>query len=403
MPLIKPTFAPSVNKDDSPLAAEGSFIDSDKIRFVNGKWQVQGGYEQLSASTFTGIARGAHAWKALGGSSYLAWGTNSKLYALIGTTITDITPPQGQGILIDPFLTISGSATVVVAHLRHNVSVGMSVTFSNVQVTVGGLNMNGAWSVSAVYSPLIFAFTHTSNATSSVSNAGGIIDFSYALPTSVTDGTSSTAVRTWALDNFGENLVASPRGYGLYMWQPEQSYPEIIQNGNMSSSAGWTLGANWTIGAGAASKTAGAANDLIQIMATSTPLEPGRYYRLQATITRTSASGGLSIKIAGAVVSPLSSALNGGGTYNVSRCFRCPPIATSLDFVADASWAGTVDNVSLKLERQLVALGCDEEGSPYVYNALLVRWCDQEDIQSWTPSASNLAGSYPLAKGGRIT
>src|SRR4051812_5079649 len=100
MPFIKPKFVPGVIKDDSKLAVEGGWSDSDKIRFVDNKPQTIGGWEEIVVDqdstgavfdsvvfdsvalhtdmsefeeSYPGQVRAAHAWTDLDGASYLAW------------------------------------------------------------------------------------------------------------------------------------------------------------------------------------------------------------------------------------------------------------------------------------------------------------------------------------------
>jgi hypothetical protein len=60
-----------------------------------------------------------------------------------------------------------------------------------------------------------------------------------------------------------------------------------------------------------------------------------------------------------------------------------------------------IGSVFVTAERIVVCCGAQPYGS-LVYDPLLVRWSDQEDNTSWTPTAANQAGEYPLSQGGRI-
>lgn len=52
-------------------------------------------------------------------------------------------------------------------------------------------------------------------------------------------------------------------------------------------------------------------------------------------------------------------------------------------------------------ERILVALGSDDEITG-AWNPLLIRWSDQENIEDWTASSTDLAGSYEIQIGSEI-
>ncbi len=122
MPETKPQFKPGILKEDSPLEAEGGWIDADKVRFYKGGVHVIGGWQELSLETpavsggvfdpvafddavyrvyvippdqtYQGQVRGAHAWNGLDGKAYLAWGTTAGLFVMYDSTIYDITPDE---------------------------------------------------------------------------------------------------------------------------------------------------------------------------------------------------------------------------------------------------------------------------------------------------------------------
>jgi hypothetical protein len=92
MPLTKIPFQPGVVKDDTPLSAEGAWIDADKVRFVRGRAQVIGGWEYLTTRSFDGLCRNLHPWADNAGAWMVAIGTHTRLYAYCGGGLHDITP-----------------------------------------------------------------------------------------------------------------------------------------------------------------------------------------------------------------------------------------------------------------------------------------------------------------------
>lgn len=58
-----------------------------------------------------------------------------------------------------------------------------------------------------------------------------------------------------------------------------------------------------------------------------------------------------------------------------------------------------VGSIFVTAERILVACGSNLDGN---FDALQIDWSDAEDNTDWTPTATNLAGGYTLADGGRI-
>jgi hypothetical protein len=433
MTLTKVKFNPGVNKDDSPLSSEGGFTDADKVRFVRGQPQSIGGWDTATIDTFTGIARGGHAWSDISGRRWLAWGTATKLYVFAGGIIRDITPTLGQGVLVNPFSTTSGSNSVQVAHTAHGLATGQIITLSNQSSAVGGLTLNGTFAVT-VSSPDIYTITAGSTA-SSTATGGGNVDYRYPLSAGLVDGigepggygtgsyseggyggtivSAVTLPRVWSIDNFGENGLFVPRGGPLFEFQPASAYDEMVTNGDFSTAAGWTTGTGWSIGAGVATATAGSASDLSRAVG----FTAGEVYRVRFTATRS--AGTLTFKTNGAALSGgASSAISASGTYD--RLFRATVGSTQVVFSKDATFSGTIDNVQVNLadiayrideapplndtmfvdpNRIVVLVGTSIVGGSY--NQLAVRWSDAADVTAWAPTTANLAGDTLLSVGGR--
>jgi hypothetical protein len=442
MALSRLEYSAGVNKDDTPLSAEGGWTDADKVRFVRGKPETIGGWDPVLADTFEGIGRGGHAWTDIEGRSYLAWGTAEKLYAYASGTIFDITPLHSTGVISNPFSTTNGSATVTVAHPDHNLETGQFVDFTNINGTVGGLNLNGGFTITVSdgdnYS---FSYTGGGTATSTTSLTGGTVDFKAYLVAGLVDATgepggygsgeyseggyggsvlaTDTLPRVWHLDNWGENLLALPRGGGLYEWQPSLSYDELVTNGDFASATGWTTGTGWSIGGGVATATAGTASTLSRPIS----LEAGKTYVAVFTITRT--AGSVAFGINNIDVGDASTPISHSGTF--TRIFTTSATTTPITFFKDAGFAGTIDNVSVTLydkayrieeapprsdamfvdpNRIVVLIGTSlynvsESDGHDPYNQMAIRTSDRENNRQWTVQDDNLASDYLLAVGGR--
>jgi len=61
-----------------------------------------------------------------------------------------------------------------------------------------------------------------------------------------------------------------------------------------------------------------------------------------------------------------------------------------------------VNRIAVTQDRHLVAFGCDQPGGTGAKDALMVRWCAQEDKDDWTPTAENTAGNQLLTGGTKI-
>ena len=151
MTTVELKIAPGIIKDNTRLLAENRWVDSDKIRFrkVGNRSmpEVIGGYEDLSEDTFEGKCRALHVYETLDGRKVIGAGTNSHLYAYIGSVLHDITPIRITGALSTALSTTSGSAVVTVAHTTHGLATGDEVYLRN-DAAIGGisLGLNGTFS-----------------------------------------------------------------------------------------------------------------------------------------------------------------------------------------------------------------------------------------------------------------
>ena len=183
MPLQKLQFRPGLNREGTDYSNEGGWYDGDKIRFRSGFPEKIGGWTQVSANTFNGVARSIWVWSSGDagiGNSYIGVGTNTQYYIFFGGVYNDITPIVDTNILTNPFTTVSGSTTVTVTDAGYNPSVGDYINFSGAS-TVGGLLIDGEYSVTAVLSGTTYTITALAAASSSATG-GGTVTAEYEYP-----------------------------------------------------------------------------------------------------------------------------------------------------------------------------------------------------------------------------
>ena len=241
MQLVDLKFKPGIDKQDTAYSSgdERKYIDSDFVRFHYGKPERWGGWQFLIQKSIVGVVRDTHSWVSLDGTRYLALGTDRKLYLYTDGSVIDITPIRETQALTNPFTT-NGTTTVTVTDTGHGAIVGDFVTFDSFSA-IDGLDMNQEFEVITVPPANTFTVTHTSAASGSTSGGGGSGNAKYQInvgPTNSTYGygwgtgtwslstwdtarSSSTVVldsRSWSLDNFGEDLIATALNGGTFIW-----------------------------------------------------------------------------------------------------------------------------------------------------------------------------------------
>jgi len=250
MPLQKLQFRPGVNREGTTLANEGGWYDCDKIRFRSGYPEKIGGWAALSYNTFLGVCRSLWNWVTLKSYNLLGVGTNLKFYVEDGGDYYDITPireingntPSAGPPVVNAStitLTASGTTMTVSDSAADSLQANDFVTIAGAG-TIGGVNVNGEYQITTVTSGTTYTVTLTTPATGS--NSAATITIAYQINTGFPIYTIGTGwgtgswsrgtwgsgfttgfglqLRLWSQSNFGEDLLFSPRGGALYLWQP---------------------------------------------------------------------------------------------------------------------------------------------------------------------------------------
>jgi hypothetical protein len=325
--LVVLDIKPGVNKDVTEYAAEGYWVSSDHVRFQDGKAEKQGGWviEQTvqasvsGRSTFYGVARDIITWKGLDNKKYLALGTHEKLQLLYGGKYYDITPVRTTVTAVSVFNTQANSPLITVSLVAHAAAVNDYIVIPTIATIGDNVLIGGEYQIVSVISPDAFMISANVSAAITTAAVGATTTALFLLPTGRRDNglaygwgagvwgrngwgepASSGAqvdLTQWSLDNYGQNLIACPRGGSIYQWV---------------------------------------------------------------------ASAGVNARAEILTASP------------------------------------TVNDVVLinKTTRHAMSFGCTDALG--VYDPLLVRWSDQENINNWTETVTNAAGSFPLQGGGRI-
>jgi len=257
MPLKKLQLKPGVNREGTRYSTEGGWFSCDKIRFRSGQPEKIGGWQQVINNQFLGVCRSLWAWSALDGIRYVGLGTNLKYYIALagGGAYNDVTPLRettAAGAVTFSAVTIAPfSSTITITDNAHGCITGDFVTFSgvnspgglggniteavleqNYQVTVTGINTYTIQAKDPTTGlPVLSSAADTGNGGANVV-AAYEINVGDEIQTVLTGwggggwgfggwgvgATSTTSIRIWNHDNFGEDLIFGPVDGPMYYW-----------------------------------------------------------------------------------------------------------------------------------------------------------------------------------------
>ena len=411
MALQKVQFLPGFNKQITDTQAEGQWVGGDNVRFRYGTPEKIGGWQQLGNNKLTGSARAMHHIVNRSGQKYSIIGTNRILYAYSGGVFYDIHPIRATNTLTSAFTTTNGSAVVTITFSSgHSLVPGDIVLLDNFS-TITGSNFGASdfddkkFMVTSTPTNVTITITMPSNETGSgATTSGGIRVQSYysvgpaeqlpgfgwglasyggtvanALTTTLNgaiDASTTTIVLT-SVVNFpttGTNHIQ--------IGSEEMSYTGISGN----TLTGVTRGARGT--------TAASHSDGATITNTSDFVAWGE-----------AASGDL-------VIDPgLWSIDNFGGKIialiHNAQVFEWDSNAanatTTRATIISGAPTASRDMIVSTPDRHLVFFGTETTiGTPSTQDEMFIRFSNQEDINTYTPTATNTAGTQRLADGSRI-
>lgn len=231
-----------VNRENTRYTNENGYYESEKTRFRQGTPEKIGGWARISAATFQGVCRSLWNWITLSGQNLLGVGTNLKFYIENGGAYNDITPLRvspAATLANNPFATTNLSTTVVVTDAAGGWVNGDFVTFSGA-TAVGGLTLNGEYQITTIgTSATTYSIQSTTAATSTATGGGASVVAAYQINVGMAyeiplvgwgagawgagtwgiGASSTTQMRIWNQNNFGQDLIFGPNGGKLYIWK----------------------------------------------------------------------------------------------------------------------------------------------------------------------------------------
>jgi hypothetical protein len=409
--LQKINFLPGFNKQLTESQAEGQWIDGDNVRFRYSTPEKIGGWLQLGENDMTGAARAMHHIVNRSGNKFSIIGTNRILYAYTGGVFYDIHPIRATSTLSSCFTTTYDSDVVSIAFSSDHGLVAGDIIFLDNFTTITNSNYTATdfndkkFMVTAVTNSTTITITMPSNETGSgASSSGGI--------------------RVQAYYSVGPAEQAPGFGYGLGQWGGTVSGEAI------TSLSGGINAITTTVVLSDASLFPSSGTNFVQIGSEE--------------ISYTGITGSTLTGVTRGVRNTTAASHSNGATVTNSSDYVAWGEAASGDLVIDPGlWS--IDNFGDKVialihnaqvfewnsnaanaaatratiisgaptasrdmlvstpDRHLVFFGTETEiGDPTTQDDMFIRFSNQEDINTYTPTAVNTAGTQRLADGSRI-
>ena len=422
--LQKLGFLPGFNKQVTPTGAESQWTQGENVRFRYGTPEKIGGWNQLGESKLTGAVRGLHHFVNKDSIKYAALGTNRILYAYTGGVYYDIHPlvnPSGTAIS-NAFTTTNNSPTVTITASSHGFQAGdiclfgdsstfSAITDSDYDATTF---CDKKFMVTEVVDTDNFKITVEDNETGSgATTSGGITYYRYY--------------------HVGpaEQIGAYGFGISLYGGKVLGSTTTTLTAPGLGDNAYGTGGSGTTVNVGSTTGFPSSGTNYFQVGG-----EEISYTGVTATsftgITRNARGSTRAAHSGGATITNTSS-WTGWGSAAANTDKVTDPGLWSLDnlgstlialihnsavFEWDADATNATSNRATIIsgaptasrdmlvstpDRHLVLFGTETTiGTTSSQDDMFIRFSDQEDINTWTPTAENTAGTQRLAAGSRI-
>lgn len=387
---------PGINSEATSLLAENAWVSGSLIRFFQGLLQKLGGWIRLTSTRILGTARAMLSWEDAASNQYLAIGSEQAFEVYSAGVLYNVTPIQSTVDITPSFSTTIGLPTVTVTNVANPAVAGDVVGIVN-SISVGGIILQGSYTVQSVIDADNYTITVAANATSTATNAG--------------------AAATFTTANLSADVSVNLANHGLAIGEVFTVYisTTVATVILLGPYAVVTVpdGDNFTITASSAAN------------ANASGAENGGNVEIQYFIPSGPASSSNQGGIYGA--GPYGLGVYGIGstaTFVQARLWSFgywgTDVVASFTGSSVYTWVsenGLINNPAVDIatsprrinagiftampQQQVVALGASN-GTSSDPDLMLVRWSDISDNTAWTATATNQAGSFRIPRGAHI-
>jgi hypothetical protein len=410
MPLTNVQIRPGFNKQVTATGAEGQWTDGDFVRFRYSLPEKIGGWQQITNKTLVGAAREQLVWADLDGRKYAAIGTHKALILYYEGGFYDITPLD-TALTGCTFDTTDTSATVTVNKTSHNLIAGDLFTFTSVTPPVGAgyvaddFETNTFEVVTAAIDTFTITMSSAATATTSASGAATINPYVKVGPLNQSAGygwgTSSWGGATGVVSTLNGALLDDTNGTG-----------GVGTSITLSSVTGFPTSGTIKVGAEFISYTGISGNNLTNI---TRDVAGTRSAHADGSSVEVYTGWGSASITSSVILEPASWSLDHFGqkliaTIKNGKTFEWNPLGVNPAALTTRATAVTnaptrsVMSIVSERDRHLIVLGTETTigSSTSSQDKMFIRFSDQEDINDYTPTSINTAGTFRLDSGVKI-
>ena len=407
--LQKVKFAPGFNKQVTSTGGESQWVNGDNVRFRYGSPEKIGGWAQLGSVDITGRNTAIHHFINTSGIKYAVLGTNRILYAYSGGIFYDIHPIKATTTLTSAFSTTNGSTAVTITFASaHNINKGDIILLDNFSSITNSNFASGdfddnKFQVTTIPTSTTLTVTMDSAESGSGATTSGGVRVKHYYPVGVALEVASTG---WGLGSWG-GIEA-----GVFTSTLSSSINTSVTTLTMASASSFPSSGTVIISNELITYTGVSGNTLTGLTRGANGTTAASHSS-GATVKDASGYAGWNTAVSGDVVTApglwsldnfgnkLIATITGGESFE----WDSNPTGANNTRATIISGAPTASEFSLVStpDRHLIFFGTETTiGTSSTQDPMFIRFSSQEDINTYTPSATNTAGTQRLADGSKI-
>ena len=423
--LTEIKFAPGIDKQDTSVGASGRWVDSDLARFRYGLPEKIGGWSSLLTDTIVGVARKQHSFVDKDGNRYVSIGTDKFLLIYFEGQLFDITPVKSTIASVVMSASASSQEVTLTFSSAHNLEAGDIILLDSVTVP-SGIGLTDAafedklFQVTRVTSDLVAIITGTQTTTGAAGGGSCSVipyervgpaaqSYGYGYGVSPYGGTVQGAATT-TLNGGLDADTAGTGGVGTTI--------------NVTSNTSFPTAGTIAVGTELISYTGKGTNTLTGITrgvkGTAVAGTTGQAHSTGATVTNATEFSGWGDAVdAGTIIlepglwslsnfsDTLVATIANGKTFtwdsSIAARLSTRASTTTSGFQTTNNPTATRTTLISPTTRHLIHLGTETTiGDTATQDDMFIRFSSGENINEYTPLATNSAGTQRIQDGTKI-